>query len=105
MMFMNTWEIDDAVRTFADEPVLGAAARTLANLRDAADENSDGWAYWPKPCRAAAKLQGLLEAAVTNQYRQDRSYVSPTAADLRKALSPVKAFRTRSGLDFEIEEA
>jgi hypothetical protein len=102
-MFMNTWEIDEAVQTFAGHPVLGPAARTLANLRDAADENSDGWAYWPKPARAAAKLQDMLYRATLQRYRQERNYVEPTMAEYLQALAPIKAFRTRTGIQFDIE--
>lgn len=101
MIFMNTYEIDEAVRRFDRDPVLGPAARTLRNLRDAANANSDGWAYWPKPCRAAAKLQEILyEATWRNEPWLD---FTVTDEDVRKALRPVKAFRTRSGIDFEIE--
>lgn len=103
MMFMNTFEIDAVVRRYSTDPVLGPAARTLRNLRDAADQNSDGWAYWPKPCRAAAKLQEILYNAHLDDFRPVVGFGKATAEDVRKALRPVKAFRTRSGIDFEIE--
>lgn len=102
--FMNTWEIDDRARLYRDHPVLGPATRTLANLRDAADANSDGWCYWPKPVRAAAKLMELIDGDGTAKYRFDPDRDDATVEALRKALSPIKAFRTRSGLPFEIEE-
>jgi hypothetical protein len=103
MRFMNTWDIDDARKRYANHPILGPATRTLDNLRDWADDNSDGWAYWPKPSRAAAKLQEMIERDGTSKYRfGDRDDV--TAAEYRKALSPIKAFRTKQGADFEIEE-
>ena len=101
MLFMNSWEIDAAVSQWRAHPVLGPASRTLANLRDAADANSDGWAYWPKPCRAAAKLQTLLQDA-DREWRVGAD-VSATPAAYRAALQPVKAFRTHSGLAFQIE--
>jgi hypothetical protein len=103
MKFMNSWDIDRAVALRAWHPVLGPAARTLRNLRDAADANSDGWAYWPKPARAARKLMELLEGNgkfdVVYGPRDD-----VTVAQLRSAYSPIKAFRTKSGLKFDIEE-
>lgn len=103
MRFMNDYDIDLACQRFAQHPVLGPATRTLANLRDAANDNSDGWAYWPKPARSAAKLMELIE-----RDRRDAAYrysdrPDATVAEYRKALVPVKAFRTRSGIDFEIE--
>lgn len=92
MRFMNTFDIDESLNRYRNDAVLGPATRTLANLRDAADNNSDGWAYWPKPARAAAKLMELIE----------RGHATPT--ELRAALKPVKAFRTTSKIDFVIEE-
>lgn len=93
MRFMNTWDIDTSVNRYRHDAVLGPATRTLSNLRDAADNNSDGWAYWPKPARAAAKLMELIERGTATQ------------AELRAALAPVKAFRTKSKIEFVIEEA
>ena len=97
MRFMNTWEIDEAVQRFADNTVLSAAAQTLANLRDCADANSDGWCYWPKPCRAAAQLQDLIQAQLDHD-RISGGDIIISAAQVRKAYVPIKAFLTRSGL-------
>jgi hypothetical protein len=103
MRFMNDFDINRARRMYADHPVLGPAAKTLDNLREWADWNSDGWAYWPKPARAAAKLMELIERDGTNRfYGGPREDV--TVAEYRRALAPVKAFRTRQGADFEIVE-
>lgn len=102
MRFMNTWEIDDRARAYADHPLLGPATATLANLRDAADANSDGWPYWRKPARAAARLMELIERDGTARYRFDDERADVTAAELLAAYRPIKAFRTRSGLQFEI---
>jgi hypothetical protein len=102
MKFMNTWEIDDARERWRNHPVLGPATRTLANLRDAADANSDGWCYWPKPARAARQLMELIEGDRTWQARTgERADATPER--LRKACAPIKAFRTSSGLPFDIE--
>lgn len=97
MLFMNHYEIEDAVGRYADDPVLGPASITLANLMDWTNRNSDGWAYWPKPCRAAKALQALFP----ERWDDER----PTIEQYRAALRPVKAFRTRQGADFEIVEA
>ena len=101
-VWLNAYEIDDAVRAYATDPILGPAARTLANLASWTDSHSDGWAYWPKPGRAAAQLQEILSAARAERFRGSRDYVAPTAADVRKAYRPIKAFRTRQGADFTI---
>jgi hypothetical protein len=102
MMFMNRWEIDEAERRFASDPILGPATRTLAHLRDAADDNSDGWAYWPKPCRAAGRLQELIQRAERQRFGVLSSDV--TADEVRAAYRPIKAFRTRTNIQFTIEE-
>jgi hypothetical protein len=104
MKFMNWWDIEESVDRYATHPVLGPATRTLQGLRDAADANSDGWAYWPKPARAAARLMELIERDGTARYRFDQQREDATETELRKAYRPIKAFRTRSGLTFEIHE-
>lgn len=108
MRFMNTWEIDEAARRCANHPVLGPATQTLVALRDCADQNSDGWAYWPKPARAANKLMALIEGDEHPEGRRgarfDDEREDATSAKLRAAYVPVKAFRTRSGLNFNIYE-
>jgi hypothetical protein len=91
---MNDYDIDNAVARWSGHKVLGPAARQVEILRDYANANSDGWAYWPKPARAAAKLMELIERDGTWKYthgpREDA-----TLPELRKALVPVKALRTR----------
>lgn len=104
MRFMNQHEITNAVEQYVHHPILGPATRTLHNLEVAADQNSDGWAYWPKPARAAARLMEMIVRDGTAQYRYDDVRDDVTVAEYRKALAPVKAFRTRSGIDFTIEE-
>jgi hypothetical protein len=99
MKFMNQWDIEDAVNIYQGHPILGPATRTLSNLVEWTNCNSDGWAYWPKPARAAARLMTIIDS---KRYDMDREDV--TAVDIRKALSPIKAFRTKQGADFVIEE-
>lgn len=98
---MNSYEIDEAAARFRTHPVLGPATKTLANLRDAADRNSDGWAHWPKPARSAARLIELIEGDGTWEARRgERS--DATVAALRKAYSPIRAMLTRTGLQCEL---
>lgn len=101
MLYMNEYEIDHHVEAHSDvieDLVALRGARILQRLADWADENSDGWAYWPKPARSAEKLMRLLKD------RERRwSEAGPdadegvTEADLRKALTPIKSMLTRVG--------
>jgi hypothetical protein len=97
MRFMNSWDIDRSVAVYDRHPILGPASKTLQNLERWTNENSDGWAYWPKPCRAAKKLMELLDR--DPRYGED----DVTEADYKAALQPIKSFRTRQGADFVIE--
>jgi hypothetical protein len=105
MRYMNDYDLYECQRQHALHPVLGPALQTLSNLMDWTNRNSDGWAYWPKPVRAAAKLMELIEGDGTSFYRYDDYRVDATPEALKAALKPVKAFRTRQGADFEIVEA
>ena len=93
MHFANDFDIFTFQRRFRDDPVLGPASQTLANLRDWTNRHSDGWAYWPLPVRAANQLITLLEAGMKAD-REGRPH-GFTGADLRKAYAPIRAFRTR----------
>ncbi len=102
MRYMNYWDIEDARARYASHPILGPATETLANLANWANCNSDGWAYWPKPCRAAARLQELIERDGTSRYRFDVERDDVTRDEYLAALRPIKSFRTKQGADFEI---
>ena len=92
--------ISRGIRLLAATCVLAPALATLENLIDWTNRNSDGWAYWPKPCRSANKLITLIENA--HPWQNPRH--EPTAAEYSAALRPIKAFRTRQGADFDIVE-
>lgn len=87
MRFMNEWDIELAVKRWASHPVLGPATRFLNAFKDEVNAHSDGWPYWAPAAKSAAKLMALIE---------DRGEAA-TAAELRAALAPVKAFMTRRG--------
>ena len=95
---MNQWEVEKAAQRYNRHIILGPATQTLENLMEWTNHNSDGWAYWPKPARAAAKLMEIID--------RDRGFDRPdiTPNELRKAMSSIKAFRTRQNADFEIVE-
>lgn len=93
-LFMNEGEIEEAANRFYHHPVLGPATRSLADYMQEVNRKSDGWPYWGH--KAAAKLMALIECA--HPYSHDRH--EPTAAEVRKAYGPIKAFCTKKGLSF-----
>lgn len=105
MRYMNSWDIEEARGRFAGHPILGPATETLANLEDWTNRNSDGWAYWPKPTRAAARLMEMIERDGTSQWRFDDEREDVTLSEYAAALRPIKAFRTRQNATFEVVEA
>lgn len=108
MHFMNEYEVEEAAARYRTHPILGPATRTLNSLMLAANRHSDGWAYWPAPARAANKLMDPIEGHEHPDYPgrvwADRVRADATVAKLRAAYSPLKAFKTRSGLPFTIYE-
>lgn len=99
MLWMNEYDVEDAMRQFAGDEVMGPATMTLYHLMDWTNHNSDGWPYWQKPSRAAASLMTLITGEQNRVRRRDpRDPQGPTAADVRKAYTPIKAFLTRQGV-------
>lgn len=94
--FMNDYDITFAVRRFtrASKPNRLALALVIANLQDATNEVSDGWAYWPKPCRAAAKAMTLVNST-TNAANDEQEATDATDAEVAAAIRPIKSFLTR----------
>lgn len=96
-MWMNEYDIKEAVRRFGEEtPNLQRGAQVLSNLMDWTNNNSDGWPYWQKPSRAAAKLMDRVQSAIGSR---PSTIADITTAELTAALSPIKAFLTREGVD------
>jgi hypothetical protein len=105
MRFMNDFDIARHQVRHGEHPVLGPALETLGNLVEWTNTHSDGWSYWPKPARAAAKLMELIDGDGTAYYLYDDDREDATPDKLKAALRTVKAFRTRHGADFEIVES
>jgi hypothetical protein len=96
MKYMNDYDLDNAIRRFArgETPNRLALALTVANLADQTNNVSDGWAYWPKPCRAAEKAISLIESTSYPEYeRREREDI--TDAELAAAVRPIRSFLTR----------
>lgn len=104
MLFMNEYEIEDALQRVQPdtEPVLALAVIALANLAAWTNDNSDGWAYWPLPCRAAKGLQQAIQDHQTWERTSHFKGAEITAAAVKKALTPIKAFLTKRGVDHEV---
>lgn len=98
--WLNEYEVEEAARLFADHPVLGPATKTLANLVEYVNRNSDGWPYWAPPSRAASKLQYIIE----QERRFHRLGLSQTATaeQIRKAYAPIKSFLTRHSFNWDV---
>lgn len=97
---MNEYDITTA-RQWAksrDWTVTVEATRILDRLRVWADENSDGWAHWPKPCRAAKQLQERIQEQERKANVDWPQVYDMTYNDRDKALRPIKAFLTRQGV-------
>jgi hypothetical protein len=97
--WMNDYDIEIAYRQFGDggTPNRFAAVCVVNRLRLWTDANSDGWAYWPKPARAASKAMDLI-ASTTNQANDEKRFNDASDRELRAALSPIKAFLTRQNV-------
>lgn len=98
-MFINEYDLDLLYNYTnpEDTPNLYAGIEILDRLVTWTNMHSDGWAYWPKPSRAANQLMILLN----NQY-DPYDPVDITESQLKKALAPIKAFLTRRGVDHSL---
>lgn len=92
-MWMNEYDIEAALNWTPEGTNLERGARTLYRLMKWTNENSDGWPYWQKPSRAATRLMELLQGA----RHGDGEDVTET--QLKAALTPIKAFLTRHGVN------
>jgi hypothetical protein len=92
MLFMNEWDIEEAVNRFRQHPTLGPAARFLRDFKNEVNSHSDGWPYWSPPVHACKQLIQLFPS---NPYQPVSKEV--TRKDVLKALAPIKSFMTRRG--------
>lgn len=96
MLYMNDYDVEMARRTAEREgwTVTLDAIATLKRLVEWADTHSDGWAYWPKPARAANQLMQRIREQENKLYSSREEY-DMTYNDRDAALRPIKAFLTR----------
>lgn len=106
MLYMNEGEVQYAkqrlsqVRDEGSRAVLAKAIKLLEDLIDLTNSVSDGWAYWPKPCRAAKGLQELIQSGFPTNLN---NFTAPvlTMTQLKKACGPIKAFMTREAKNLQ----
>lgn len=96
MKHMNGYDIARAAARF-DPDVVPNRARLVAVIDHLAQwtcANSDGWAYWAPPRRAAQRAIALVESTAYPEYeRREREDI--TDAEVTAALRPIKAFLTK----------
>jgi hypothetical protein len=78
-MWMNQYEIDAAAHAFHECPNVRKGVALLKALAESVNQQSDGWAYWRAPSKAAEKLMQLLQTAGNLSYG---THASITEADL-----------------------
>ena len=92
---MNYSEVAEVNHLFANDPILGPAARFLKDLMDFVNQTTDGWAYHGT-ANAAVELQGMLDEAWREKFHWSRSqaYEAPTRKEVervcRLAISNLK---------------
>jgi hypothetical protein len=108
-VWMNSGEVAEVNHIFADDPILGPAARFLNDLMDFVNATSDGWAHHGT-AEAAGELQGMLEAAKRNErrwpaYADDAPFTPPTRKDVervcRLAISNLKRKKHYKSINVE----
>lgn len=105
MKFMNDYDIATARQRYGRglTPNRLALVLVIDNLRDWTNRHSDGWAYWPKPCRAASQAIALVESTAYPEYERRQSE-DITDAEMLAAVRPIKAFLTRQHVNAESRE-
>ena len=88
---MNQAEIEWTASRQHDCPNVRKGVRLLHRLMEAVNEQSDGWAYWPAPSKAAEKLMELLKTAGNLQHG---TYGTISDADLKAAIATIKRMVT-----------
>lgn len=108
MLFMNRYEIEEAVRLARRTPEYLPYVQFLSDWKDVVDSCSDGWPYWAPPVRAAKKLMEQVQALDSHiRYGSSQylggggvgpavsKYPKPEVAAFKRALTPIKSFATK----------
>lgn len=105
MRYMNDYDLESARRRFTQSSTPNRLGLVLvvSNLAEWADQNSDGWAYWPKPVRAAARAIEHIDSR-TYRENQEQEANDISDAEMVAAVRPIKAFLTRQKVSAEKRE-
>ena len=105
MRYMNDYDLAAARSRYGrgQTPNRLALAIVVDNLARETDQVSDGWAYWPKPVRAAARAIELIESTAYPEYER-RQLEDITDAELRVAVRPIRSFLTRHASIYDAEQ-
>ena len=95
MTYLNEDDLQEAIFRFGlCAPNRAHVARVVRNLASWANENSDGWAYWPAPRRAAANAISEIHAYThVEMVAQEQKDISDR--QVRTLLVPIKSFCTK----------
>lgn len=91
-MFLNQYDVEQMAGQQHADLNVRKGVRLILRLMQATNDQSDGWAYWSPPSKSIEKLVQLLQTAGNLMYGT-RGSISD--ADLRKAVSPIRAMVTR----------
>ena len=98
MKYMNEYDLASAAQRLERTPNRATLVAAVRDLAEWADCNSDGWAYWPLPSRAAQRAIGHIEST-TNRANDEQERTDITGAELAAALKPIRTFLSRQGRD------
>lgn len=91
-MWMNQSEIEWANTRNHQCPNVRKGLKLLLRLMQAINNQSDGWPYWTAGSKSSENLQKLLHTA--GNLNHD-THGEITAAQLRKAITPIRTMVTR----------
>ena len=99
MKYMNAYDLYGAYHRFrrGSTPYRAALVFTVTELRNWADLNSDGWAYWRKPAQAAQRAISHIEST-TNEENDRRAREDISLEEFKAAIRPIKSFLTRQNV-------
>lgn len=99
MKYWNEYDFGVKYRNAELFPNRSEGIEVVFRLAEWTNRNSDGWAYWTKPRRAALRLMDLLDEQDEKHYGGGSPPEDVSSADLRKAYTPIRSFLTRHGVD------
>jgi len=100
MLYLNEYEVRDIATLFTGEgvPNLDKAAKGLENLMIWTNQNSDGWAYWKAPLKAADPLMiRLMEAE--SDFRRGHDLADLSEAQMKLFFKPIRDLLSNLGHD------